>query len=264
VEASSGKYSNLNVKFSARQRFDENNIRLFSVENNCRFLISKFFKKAQAFVPIFKSYIFSLNQRNLTFEAEANLLLNQQQFSKTDTIYRFALIEGTTERCLCFGDFRGSDFTAQDIEIPVTEANFIQSIDMKNDHKLFHTVTPGIGFFRLRRNSETKSENIDLIQLSENNFVNNSSCLSRTPSVNEKTLNSTRLRRIEVGRDSQRSSKTSSFLNDSDAEMKEDEEDTVIVNGHTQAYLMSLLLPNKRILVREIFPDHENIYEFHR
>ena len=85
VEVNSNRYNNLNVKFSARQRFDENNARLFSTENNYRFLISKFFDKAQAFVPIFKSYIFGLNQRSFNFEAEANLLLNQQQFSKTDT-----------------------------------------------------------------------------------------------------------------------------------------------------------------------------------
>ncbi|KAE9554118.1 hypothetical protein FO519_002655 [Halicephalobus sp. NKZ332] len=231
VDVSPNKYSTLNLRFSAKQRFDENNVRLLSIENNYRFLISKFFGKAEAFVPIFKSYVFGLHKRSTNYETEVDLLLNQQQFSKTDTIYRFALIEANTEKCLCFGDFRGSDFTAQDIEIPVTEASFFQSTRMKNDHGIFQTITPGIGFFRLRKSSETKSEVIDLISLGDNNNINNPSPLSRTPSLNEKNLNSTRFR-VESERDSQRSSKTASFINDPDFDVREDEEDTVIVNGY--------------------------------
>uniref|UniRef100_A0AC34F2W5 Uncharacterized protein n=1 Tax=Panagrolaimus sp. ES5 TaxID=591445 RepID=A0AC34F2W5_9BILA len=60
-------------------------------------------------------------------------------------------------------------------------------------------------------------------------------------------------------------SKTDQDLNNNiDNSEENDGEDvgTIIANGHTQAYLMSILQPNKRILVREIYPDREVITEY--
>lgn len=73
-----------NLKFCARQKFDENNIRFFSTEMVYRILISRYFDKAEAFVPIFKSHVFGLNLKTSLYQTEIEMELIHQNFEKFD------------------------------------------------------------------------------------------------------------------------------------------------------------------------------------
>uniref|UniRef100_A0AC34R032 Uncharacterized protein n=1 Tax=Panagrolaimus sp. JU765 TaxID=591449 RepID=A0AC34R032_9BILA len=105
-----------NFHFSARQRFDENNVRLFSTEMAYRVLISRYFDRAEAFVPVFKSHVFGLSLKASLYQTQIVLELTHQNFAKIDGFFRFALIEAASEKCLCFGDLRGSPFFDQQVE----------------------------------------------------------------------------------------------------------------------------------------------------
>jgi hypothetical protein len=280
MEKSQG-FISFDLQIILKQYLNNSTEQLFNTYTPYRLMISRFFKSANALIPVYKSREFSLTFSSSNFRAEINdIELNQHHFLKFDSSFRVAIIEANTEKWRCCGDIPVSSFLETHIEIPVTENSDPETRLQKS------LLRPSIGLFKVfvpfeSTNKVSKLMNIPRMR-TDLSSTPSSSTLStpysgRSFSVGENqrpyrlSTVSSKVYRSESNRNSCSTRPISKIdfpdlnnnnNNDSKSEESEEDSGTIIVNGHTQAYLMSILQPNKRILVREIYPDREVITEY--
>uniref|UniRef100_A0A7E4V652 SHR-BD domain-containing protein n=1 Tax=Panagrellus redivivus TaxID=6233 RepID=A0A7E4V652_PANRE len=285
----------LAVKFNARQ----SNARMLSATTPYRLLISRFFMQANAFISVYKSPSFLLNFSNSHFSVEIEKIqLSAVHFVKTDSLFRFAIIDAESEKWVCFADVQGNLLNGSQtmFEVPISEsATSTQSTtdistsnsNISRSSSLRTTKSFNMGVFRIWghhhvpnpfRSSVTESASLTSAPSCSGTPSMRSSSVStnsKPPSINVTRSESLRDSRSSASGDSRSSCRSSSTYSyslassngnnkcvyDEGLEDAEQDEDTMIVTGHTQAYLMSLLVPNKRILVREVYPNHVRICE---